>query len=190
MGSLMSLEVSAPTNGHDLRTDTNAVHRDFDCRDPDARAPTPLPPLSLEDPAEGGHKPNMSASAGTVSNRRSSSALPSSSTESIIKGLGSDKLSRSPCGYNSASDLTDATAVTILREDAESTENNPKTVSLPQSEPDRNSPSKSMTSKRDKQEPGDSPLSDCPSDLSDWAENKVRSESWRYTRVRMLTMIL
>jgi hypothetical protein len=186
----MSLEVSAPTNGHDLRTDTNAVHRDFDCRDPDARAPTPLPPLSLEDPAEGGYKPNMSVWAGTVSNRHSSSALPFSSTESIIKDLGSDKLSRSPSGYNSASGVTDATAVMILREDAESTENNPKTVSLPQSEPDRNSPSKSMTSKRDKQEPGDSPLSDCPSDLSDWAENKVRSESWRYTRVRMLTMIL
>jgi hypothetical protein len=172
----MSLEVSARTNAHSLRTDTDAVYRDFDCRDPDARAPTPLPPLSLEDPAEGEHKPNMNATEETVSDRRSSRALPSSSTERTVKSLGSDKFLRSPAGYNSASDLTDATAVTVLREDAENTDKSLKIASSPQSEPPRSSPSKSTTPKKDRQEPGDSPLSDCPSELSDWDENKVRLE--------------
>jgi hypothetical protein len=37
-----------------------------------------------------------------------------------------------------------------------------------------NSPSKSETLRKIKQEPGDSPLSDYPSDLSDWEVSKVR----------------
>jgi hypothetical protein len=161
-----------------LITNTDAVYRGFDCRDPDALAPTPLPPLFLEDPAEGEHTMNISATEDTpVSDRRSSPVLPSRSTEHTTKSLGSHKLSRSPAGYNSASDFTNATAVTVLKEDSENTDKTPETASSPRSQRSGSSPSKVVTPKKDKQEPGDSPLSDCPSDLSDWDENKVRLES-------------
>jgi hypothetical protein len=171
MGSLMSSEVSAPPNGQNLRPDTVVVHRDFDCRDPAARAPTPLPPLSLEDAAEHEHERNMKAKEETpASDRRSSPAWPSSSTESTTKSLGGDKLSGSPASTN-------GTVITVLRNDSDNTNKNPRPTCSPLQEPARSSPSKLKTPKKtDKPGPSESPLSDCTSDLSDWEESKVRLE--------------
>jgi hypothetical protein len=125
MGLLTSVEVSAPANeGTSLRSNTKEVFRAFDSCDPAARAPTPLPPLFLGDFAEGdqGDPLPLSINASTdktmLSNSRSSSVLPtSSSRHTIIKALGADGRFDGSTEYALLSDSTDGTSVTALQQD-------------------------------------------------------------------------
>lgn len=143
------------------------VYRAFDCLDPDARAPTPLPPMFSDD-EDGAVSGEQIPTPSSMPREAAGADTPVKVTfaaETPVK----DRQG----GYDDDE--------TLLGE-MDGVERRKSSVKVAS----KRTPKKSSTKKMDN---SSSSLSDCPSDLSDWESKKVRYGCIETTRTGMLTVV-
>ncbi|EUC39295.1 hypothetical protein COCCADRAFT_80892, partial [Bipolaris zeicola 26-R-13] len=144
-------------------TDDMGVYRTFDCYDPDARAPTPLPPMFLSDDEEdevlqcgAGADIETLALAPDAGNKGSTATA---RCDESSRGHADKKHLVGKTEYALQDTITPPTSPTVKKLDTAIVGNkhtNPIT------------PPKDVKSKVQNPSPSSSGLSDCPSDLSEW----------------------
>jgi len=131
------------------------VYREFDCYDPAARAPTPLPPMFLDEEEHHGESGGPVQPTNTVIKKRMDSHVETATPSSDSTLRSADYLPSIP--YPEAPRSTDDVPLSKLR------------LTPPKSASKAHTPRKNA--KPPKQQ-DDSPLSDIPSDISEWEEEK------------------
>ncbi|KAH4800899.1 hypothetical protein HBI56_208740 [Parastagonospora nodorum] len=144
------------TMSSDGFTDEAGVYRAFDCLDAAARAPTPLPPMFSDDEEAGGEQVLTPSSMLRGAARGDTPIEVTFASEMAVKDTQG--------GYVDGEES--------LLDEMDGVERRKRSVKI-MSKRGKVTPKKSSKAKS-----GDSssPLSDCPSDLSEWESNKVRYE--------------
>ncbi|KAH5239372.1 hypothetical protein HBI60_217780 [Parastagonospora nodorum] len=144
------------TMSSDGFTDEAGVYRAFDCLDAAARAPTPLPPMFSDDEEAGGEQVLTPSSMLRGAARGDTPIEVTFASEMAVKDTQG--------GYVDGEES--------LLDEMDGVERRKRSVKI-MSKRGKVTPKKSSKAKS-----GDSssPLSDCPSDLSEWESKKVRYE--------------
>ncbi|EUC49741.1 hypothetical protein COCMIDRAFT_83840 [Bipolaris oryzae ATCC 44560] len=144
-------------------TDDMGVYRTFDCYDPDARAPTPLPPMFLSDD-EGDEVLQCGAGASI----ETLALAPDVENEGIIATARCDESSRGHADKKNFIGEKDGALQDTITPPASPAVKKPATARVGNKHRNPITPPKDVKSKVQTPSPSSSGLSDCPSDLSEW----------------------
>ncbi|EMD68644.1 hypothetical protein COCSADRAFT_80711 [Bipolaris sorokiniana ND90Pr] len=143
--------------------DGMGVYRTFDCYDPDARAPTPLPPIFMSDEEKDGV-----LQCGAGADMETLTLAPDTGNEGITATARCDKSSHSHADKKHFIGKIEGALQDTITPPTSPVVKKPATATVRNKHPGPITPPKDAESMVQTPSSSSSGLSDCPSDLSEW----------------------